>query len=239
MKHKLITAAFMLLATGSAFSQLEIKTEPVPVAADSFAAKIKRQAKPQIIDTRTSEEYSINHINGAVNVDLRTEGYLNTLPAFDKTKPVFVYAIQNYRSGILAKQLRESGYPEVYELKSGIPSWIGAGYPYYSSVTEEVSFADYKKIVAANKVVLVDIGTKYCGACVKVKKLVDSLQAENDNSYKIVQLELYNNPKLAAELKEIKSVPTVLLYKNGKVIWRKNGFTFTKEELNAEIAKAK
>jgi len=239
MKQKLITAAFMLLATGSAFAQLEINTEPPPITADSFATKIRQQSNPQIIDTRTSEEFLINHLNGAVNVDLRKEGYLNTLPAFDKSRPVFVYAIQNYRSGILAKQLRESGYSEVYELKSGIPSWIGAGYPYYSSVKEEVTLADYKKIVTANKVVLVDIGTKYCGACLKVRKLVDSLQSENDNSYKIVQLELYNNPKLAAELKEIKSVPTVLIYKNGQIIWRKNGFTFTKEELSAEIAKAK
>jgi thiol-disulfide isomerase/thioredoxin len=110
---------------------------------------------------------------------------------------------------------------------------------YYSSVKNAVSLADYKKIIADNKLVLVDIGTKYCGACVKVKQIVDSLKTESNNSYEIVQLELYNNPQLAAELKEIEAVPTLILYKNGRIAWKKTGLTFTKEEISAEIAKAK
>jgi rhodanese-related sulfurtransferase/glutaredoxin-related protein len=239
MKQKLLSALVLLLLTTSVIAQLAQDSEPAPLQVDSFATKIKKQSNPQIVDTRTADEFAINHINGAINIDMKAADYAKGLTKLDKTKPVFVYSIQNYRSGILAKQLRESGYGEVYELKSGIPSWIGAGYPYYTSAKEDITYADYKKIITDNKIVLVDIGTKYCGACLKVKKLVDTLQSQNDNSYKIVQVELYNNPQLAAKLKDIKSVPTVILYKDGKIVWEKNGFTFTKEELEAEIAKAK
>jgi rhodanese-related sulfurtransferase/glutaredoxin-related protein len=239
MKQKLFMAMLMLTITASTFAQQETTTTYPPLTADSFAAKIHRQVKPQIIDVRTPDEFVINHINGAINIDLRAANYLNGLAAFDKTKPVFLYAIQNYRPGLLAKELREKGYTEVYELKSGIANWIGSGYPYFSSVKNVVSIADYKKIIADNKLVLVDIGTKYCGACVRVKQIVDSLKTENNNSYETVQIELYNNPALAADLKEIKAVPTVLLYKEGKLVWKKTGLTFTKEELSAEIAKVK
>ena len=98
---------------------------------------------------------------------------------------------------------------------------------------------EYKKIVADHRLVLVDIGTKYCGACVKVNKIVDSLKSENNAAYEILQLDLYTNPQLAADLKEIQSVPTVLFYKEGQLVWKKTGLTFTKEELTAAIAKVK
>jgi rhodanese-related sulfurtransferase/glutaredoxin-related protein len=239
MKQKIITAVSMLLITASVIAQAETSTTIPPLSVDSFAAKISRQYSPQIIDVRTPEEFAMNHINGAISIDLRVANYLDGLKQFDKTKPVFIYAIQNYRPGLLAKELREKGYTEVYELKSGIANWIGSGRPYFSSVKNVVSLADYKKTIAGNKLVLVDIGTKYCGTCLKVKQIVDSLKSENNNSYEIVQLELYSNPELAAELKEIQAVPTVLLYKDGQIVWKKTGLTFTRQDINAEIAKLK
>ena len=83
---------------------------------------------------------------------------------------------------------------------------------------------------------LVEIGTKYCGLCAKAKVIVDSLQ--NDGSYKLLQLELYNNPQLVAQLGEVPSVPTVLLYKNGQIVWKRSGLTFDKNDLSTAIAKA-
>lgn len=237
MKQKFIIAALTLSIAASAFAQTEINNVPPPLSAEDFAAIINTQSNPQIIDVRTPEEFAINHINGAINIDLRTANYSDELKRFDKSKPVFIYAIQNYRPGLLAKELREKGYAKVYELKSGIANWIGSGYPYYSSIKNVVSLQEYKNIIAGNKLVLVDIGTKYCGACVKVKRIVDSLKNENEDSYQIVQLELYDNPQLAAELKEIEAVPTLILYKDGQIAWKKTGLTFTKSEINDEIAK--
>jgi rhodanese-related sulfurtransferase/glutaredoxin-related protein len=239
MKQKVFIAMLVMAFTGSAFAQQDASTAYPPLTADSFAAKIRRQANPQVIDVRTPEEFVINHINGAINIDLKTSNYLDDLKQFDKTKPVFLYAIQNYRPGLLAKELREKGYSEVYELKSGIANWIGSGYPYFSSVKNVVAIAEYNKIITDNKLVLVDIGTKYCGACVKAKQIVDSLKAESNNSYETVQIDLYKNPQLAADLKEITAVPTILLYKDGKLVWKRTGLTFTKEELSAAIAKVK
>lgn len=89
-----------------------------------------------------------------------------------------------------------------------------------------------------NKIVLVEIGTKFCGLCAKAKVIIDSLQEDHNNSYKVLQLELYNNPQLVADLGEVPSVPTILLYKNGQIIWKRSGLTFDKKDINTEIARA-
>jgi sterol desaturase/sphingolipid hydroxylase (fatty acid hydroxylase superfamily)/rhodanese-related sulfurtransferase len=224
----------LLLLSGICHAQ----DDHAPLVVDSFAAKIGRQTDPQIVDVRTPEEFDANHLNGAVSIDLREPAYLQGLDKFDRKKPVFIYAIQNKRSGILAQELRNNGFEEVYELRSGIASWIGAGYPYYSAVQGVVTLADYHKRISGKGPVLVSIGTRYCGLCRQVKGMVDSLQSEHDPSYQIVDIELYNNPQLVAALKEVQAVPTVLLYKDGKIVWKRTGLTFTKGDIASEIAKA-
>jgi rhodanese-related sulfurtransferase len=234
MKKVIILSAISILGI-SAFAQ---KTNPDLISVDSFAAKISKQQTPQIIDVRTPQEFSINHIEGATYVNLKDDNHLDGLKSFNKTKPVFIYAIQNNRPDQLAQELHANGYTEVYELKGGIASWIGNGQKYYTSVKDNISLTDYKKTLADNKIVLVEIGTKYCGLCAKAKVIIDSLQDDHNSSYKVVQLELYNNPQLVSELGEVPSVPTILLYKDGQVIWKRSGLTFDKKDLNTEIAKA-
>jgi len=206
---------------------------------DSFAARISRQSAPQIIDLRTQKEFELNHVTGAVNIDLQGANDLAGLEKLDKTRPVFLYAIQHNRPDIVARQLRVKGYKEVYELRTGIAGWIAGGYPYYSTVGSELTPAAYKKIINSGRLVLVDIGTRYCGLCAKVKEWVDSLKSRNDPGYTVVELELYKNTQLVADLKEIRAVPAVILYKDGKVIWKREGLTFTKEDMETELAKAK
>jgi rhodanese-related sulfurtransferase len=232
MKKTIITTAISILCLTTVFAQVNHNV----ITVDAFTAKINAQKDPQIIDVRTPEEFSINHINGAIYLNLKDANHLDNLKTLDKTKPVFIYAIQNSRPDILAQELQANGYKEVYELKGGIAAWIGSGNAYYTSVKNNLSVADYNKTLADNKVVLVEIGTKYCGLCAKAKVIVDSLQ--NDGSYKLLQLELYNNPQLVAQLGEVPSVPTILLYKGGQIIWKRSGLTFNKNDLSTAIAKA-
>ena len=228
-----------LLIFGSALAQQRVEDSLFIVDADSFAAKISRQSAPQIIDLRTAEEFALNHVTGAVNIDLRGGNDLAGLEKLDKTRPVFLYAIQHSRPDILAKQLRAKGYKEVYELRTGIAGWIGGGYPYYSAAGSELTPEAYRKIINSGRLVLVDIGTRYCGLCAKVKELVDSLKSQHDPSYTILELELYKNTQLVADLKEIRAVPVVILYKDGKPVWKREGLTFTKQDIETELAKAK
>ena len=237
MKKVFIITLISFTCFTAAFAQVT-KNNPSLVEVDSFAARINGQLKPQIIDVRTPEEFKINHIKGAIAINLTENNYLDRLKQFDKTKPVFIYAIQNNRPDILAKELNDIGYTNVYELKGGIAAWIGKGYPYFSSISNTISTIDYNKIISGNKIVLVEIGTKYCGLCVKEKHIIDSLQNDVNSSYKIIELELYNNLQLVADLKEVSAVPTILLYKEGKINWKRTGLDFNKNDIEKQIAKA-
>ena len=239
MKKQLLSGIAALVINGFLFGQ-STKQELLPaLSVDSFAAKIERQERPQIIDARRQEEFIVNHIKDAVNIDQFAGDYLTQLKQFNQQQPVFIYAIQNYRPGILAKELLELGYKEVYILQSGIASWIGAGHPYYSAMKNIVSLAEYNAVLKANKLVLVDIGTKYCGTCVKVKQVIDSLRQDKDGAFTIEEIDLYHNPELVAGLKEIHAVPTVLVYKEGKVIWKRTGLSFTKNDIETVLSNAK
>lgn len=219
-----------------AFNQGLNKTT-IPVQA--FAAKINQQTNPQIIDVRTPEEFNINHINGAININMQKADYINSIKPLDKTKPVFIYAIQTSRPDVLAKQLTDLGYTEIYELQSGIAAWIGAGYPYFSTSKNTLTLKDYNKVITDNKLVLVDIGSKYCGICQKAKPILDSVKNEYGNAIKEVEIDVQDSPQLIAELKLVTSIPFVLIYNNGNIVLKRTGITDLKNNLESVIALTK
>jgi len=199
------------------------------ISFETFQAKLK-QASPnaQILDPRAPEEYKLNHLIGAINANVADENKVELqklIDKLDKKKPVFVYGI-NYggRGSTLAKKLKDQNFTEVYELPGGISKWIGAGQPVESTTSIGLTEAEYKKIVAANKLVLVDVHSKYCGTCRKVTSIVDSISSENPKDFKLVKVELFENKQLSKEL-NIESIPTLILYKDDKVVWQKRGFT--------------
>lgn len=237
MRQLTAIAAYFLI-TLSAYAQTS-NADISPLAVDVFAAKISQQTKAQVIDARTPEEFALNHITGAVNFNLQTDGYENLVAALKKDQPVFVYSIANGRSSVLAKDLRTKGFTEVYELAGGIGSWVGAGKSYYTSAKKGLSFAAYKDIITTNRLVLVDIGSRYCGACKKVKPVLDSLRQQYGDAVKIVEIDLEESPQLITELKTVTAFPYLIVYKQGEIAWKRSGISDLKNNLDAAIAKAK
>src|SRR5689334_7130293 len=61
------------------------------IEAKEFAEKLKSTEHPQLLDVRTPEEYSVEHIGNAVNVNWNGDDFISKAEKYDKTKPVFVY----------------------------------------------------------------------------------------------------------------------------------------------------
>ncbi|MFC4476136.1 thioredoxin domain-containing protein [Flavobacterium chungangensis] len=227
-----ITAIAFLWAV-AAFSQNEIHSS---LSLDSFYSKIKSQKNPQIVDARTSEEFALNHIEGAVNFNLQSENYAQSVAKLDKTKPVFIYSIGAGRSVALEKELLKNGFSEAYSLEGGIANWIGNGKPFYSNLKSKLSLAEFNKIIADNKTVLVDIGSKYCAPCKKVKPVLETIRSEYGTHLKIVEIELEDSPQVIADLKTVKVFPTLILYENGKIVFKKEGINDLKSEVDVALA---
>lgn len=227
-----ITSVVLFFGT-LAFSQNQ---NTITLPLDSFYSKIRNEKNRQIIDARSPEEFVLNHIEGAVNFNLQTANYTKHVDALDKSKPVFIYSIGAGRSNALAKELLKNGFSEVHDLEGGIANWIGSGKPFYTNLKSKLSLSEYQKIILDNNTVLVDIGSRYCGACKKVKPILENIRTQYGNQLKILEIDLEENPQVIADLKTVNVFPTLILYQNGKVVFKKDGFADLKKEVDVALA---
>jgi rhodanese-related sulfurtransferase/glutaredoxin len=239
MKKKIIAAAVVLFITASIFAQPAKEDGLVTLSLDSFTAKIGRQQRPQIVDARSPEEFAFNHIENALNFNVQTAGYEEYVKALDKTRPVFIYAINTGRSSVLAHDLKKKGFAAAYDLEGGIANWIGSGRPYLSSVKKGVTLTEYNRIIASGETVLVDIGSRYCPQCKKVKPVLDSIRNEYPAGVKILEIELEENPQLIAALKTVNVFPYFILYNKGAIVYKRSGLNALKADLDQALAKLK
>jgi rhodanese-related sulfurtransferase len=233
---KTILSAIIAIALNSTLlAQVTKNTQTGLLTFEAFESKLKQAgANPQLIDVRTPEEFKLNHLKGSTNLDLKDETAVKQLIArLDPKRPVFVYSINNGRSGAFVKKLQEAHFTDACELPGGISKWIGAGRPVESVPGNGLTAAEYKKLIDSDKLVLVEVGSKFCGGCVKLVPVVESVDAENPGKLKVVRVEFFDNKQLGKEL-NIQSIPTLILYKGDKIVWRKNG-KITKSDIETAI----
>ena len=72
---------------------------------------------------------------------------------------------------------------------------------------------------ARSKPVLVDCWAPWCGPCRIIGPVMDQLAAESQGNYRIAKLNVDENPQTASRF-QIASIPTMLIFKDGKLIDR-------------------
>ena len=77
----------------------------------------------QLIDVRTSEEYSKGFIEEAQNIDYNSTDFANKISKLDKDKPVLLYCAMGGRSSKASKVFKSQGFKKIYDLKGGFLSW--------------------------------------------------------------------------------------------------------------------
>lgn len=80
-----------------------------------------------------------------------------------------------------------------------------------------------------NGLVLVDFYATWCGPCKMMHPVIDSVVEENSN-LKVLKVDIDQNEELA-RIYGVMSIPTLILFKDGKMIEKKLGFT-PKEIIN-------
>ena len=98
------------------------------VDSNKFEEQMK-ESTSQIIDVRTTEEFSDGHIVNAVNMDVTSDDFEAKIASLDKEKPVMVYCKSGGRSAKAAAILRDNGFKQVYDLDGGMIGWNAASKP--------------------------------------------------------------------------------------------------------------
>ena len=68
-------------------------------------------------------------------------------------------------------------------------------------------------------VVLLDCWAPWCGPCRMVGPIMEQLASESNGRYRIAKLNVDENPRTASQF-QIQSIPTMLIFKDGKLIDR-------------------
>ncbi len=102
------------------------------VTTDSLESWMADDSAPQpiLLDARTTEEYEVSHLKGAVRVDPDADD-LSALDSLSRDTPIVAYCSVGYRSSALATRLEEAGFTNVANLEGSIFRWANEGRPVY------------------------------------------------------------------------------------------------------------
>ncbi len=91
---------------------------------------------------------------------------------------------------------------------------------------------NYTQLISSKPVVLVEFFATWCPHCKRMMPIVEQIKELLEGSVEIYQLDIDQNDEAADEA-EVTSVPTFLLYKDGKEVWRQSG------EMEAQVLLSK
>ncbi len=82
--------------------------------------------------------------------------------------------------------------------------------------------SSFSKIIHSETPVLVDFYATWCGPCKALAPILSDVKEELGEAIKIVKIDVDKNQPLAAQY-QVRGVPTMILFKQGKQVWRQSG----------------
>ncbi|MDP3181075.1 MAG: thioredoxin [Bacteroidota bacterium] len=82
--------------------------------------------------------------------------------------------------------------------------------------------ANFDTIINDTKPVIVDFHALWCGPCKAQSPILKEVAAELGDRVRVIKIDVDQNQQLAGRY-QIQSVPTLMVFKSGQLVWRHSG----------------
>ena len=86
----------------------------------------------------------------------------------------------------------------------------------------QITDANFEELVNAGKPMVLDFWAEWCGPCRMVSPIIDELATEYEGKVTIGKMDVDNNNDVVAQF-GIRNIPTVLFFKEGKLVDKQVG----------------
>lgn len=89
--------------------------------------------------------------------------------------------------------------------------------------------SNFETIIKSEKPVLIDFFATWCGPCKVLGPILKEVKGSLGERISIIKIDVDKNQQVAAQY-QVRGVPTMILFQNGKQLWRQSG-VLSKDEI--------
>lgn len=86
----------------------------------------------------------------------------------------------------------------------------------------------FSELIKSETPTFVDFSAEWCGPCKMMAPILQELKTAVGEKVKIIKIDIDRNPAAASAYK-VQTVPTLMLFKEGQVVWRQSGVVPTQQ----------
>jgi len=95
--------------------------------------------------------------------------------------------------------------------------------------------SDFNQLIQSPQPVLVDFFAEWCGPCQTMTPILKEVAQQVQGKARIIKIDIDKNPAVASHY-GIRSVPTMLIFKNGQIVWKQAGAMPAKQLLDTLLS---
>jgi thioredoxin 1 len=80
----------------------------------------------------------------------------------------------------------------------------------------------FDSIINDSRPVIVDFHALWCSPCKMQSPILKEVAAELGERVRVIKIDVDNNSQIAGRY-SVQSVPTIIIFKNGRAVWRQSG----------------
>lgn len=85
-----------------------------------------------------------------------------------------------------------------------------------------MSKQSFKELIQGDTPVLVDFYADWCGPCKQQAPILKQLTERVGDKVRVIKIDV-DKAQAAAQQYQIRSIPTMIMFKDGKIVWRQSG----------------